>query len=469
MRINAYIEEWKDRGLLKGNFGVLANRIYNKTRVKNSEILELLIYSAYIEQQSKLDEFETNLFKEEINYYYKQGQEEVNSQLKKKKKTFDITDVFFLSLMVMPNVKGYIWQEYIDAITKYNAEQIYRQATIDLQQQRELDITNNIYQSLIKRQQNARLNINGDKISGDIDLTLIGMNNQAKIEGIYSFDKNAKVKFIAVEDSVTTKMCRSLDGQVFNVHDWNEFYRYSKTNDTKKKYRCYGLVQGLNLPPIDDGFHWCRSMIIYQVPVEKEQKLEYNEAEYVRNNKYTDNRTLDEKINRVKKKFPKYIQDFINDTPIKTIGKGKNNHYLDGKLYLLNDATEEEIIHEIGHIIEEKLDIVNDSKYQSLLKNNIGEIDVFNNSIGSIKGYDADKYEFLLTGNNFISDYQRRVYNIDINRNDRIDYMKGTFNYNVFRDYLPEGLRCYMVDKQLLKTKNIDLYNYIEEVLDERK
>ena len=104
-----------------------------------------------------------------------------------------------------------------------------------------------------------------------------------------------------------------------------------------------------------------------------------------------------------------------------------------------------------------------------MLKNNIGDIDVFNNEIGSIDGYDPNKYEFLLTGNSFISDYQRRVYNIDINKNDRINYMNGNFNYNVFRDYLPEGLRCYMVDKQFLKIRNIDLYNYIKEVLYERK
>jgi hypothetical protein len=171
----------------------------------------------------------------------------------------------------------------------------------------------------------------------------------------------------------------------------------------------------------------------------------------------------------VKKKFPKYIQEYINNTPIEVIGKGKNNHYFNGKLYLLNDATEEEITHEIGHIIEEKLDIANDSKYQTILKNNIGDIDVFKNEIGPIDGYDPNKYEFLLTGNSFISDYQRRVYNIDINKNDRINYMNGNFNYNVFRDYLPEGLRCYMVDKQFLKIRNIDLYNYIKEVLHERK
>lgn len=468
-RINTYIEEWKDKGLLTGYFGTLAKNIYSRTRVKNSEILELLIYSAYIEEQSKLNDKELNIFKEDANYYYQQGQEEVNKTLKKKKIVSVMPDAIFLALLDMSNSKGYTWNEYLEIIIKYNADQIYRQAIIDIQQQKELDIYSEIYQNLIKRQQNSKLNINKDKISGNVDLTLIGINNKAKIEGIYSFDDKAKVKFIGINDEKQTDMCKSLDGQEFYIHDWNEFYRYSKSNGRITKYKCYGLVVGLNCPPIDDNFHWCRSYIMYLPPVEKEEKIEYNEAEYVRKNKYTDNRTLDEKINRVKKKFPKYIQEFINNTPIEIVGKGKNNHYLDGKLYLLNDVTEEEIIHEIGHIIEEKLDIVNDNKYQAILKNNIGEIDVFNNSIGSIKGYDPNKYEFLLTGNNFVSDYQRRVYNIDINKNNRIDYMKGTFNYNVFRDYLPEGLRCYMVDKQLLKIKNIELYKYIKEVLNERK
>lgn len=257
--------------MLEDYFGMLANNIYNKTRVKNSEILELLIYSAYIEEQSKLDEVEINTFKEVITYYYQEGQKEVN----KTKKPSIIPEVILATILSMPNAKGYIWKDYKDGIIKYNAEQIYRQATIDLQQQKELDITNDIYQNIIKRQNNSRLNINGDKISGDVDLTLIGMNNRAKMEGIYSFDENAEVDFIAVEDVATTKMCHSLNGQRFKVHDWNEFKRYSKANDSIVKYRCYGLVIGLNLPPIDDGFHWCRSTIRYVNLTEKEE-LEFD-------------------------------------------------------------------------------------------------------------------------------------------------------------------------------------------------
>lgn len=73
-RINTYIEQWKEQRLLKNNnyFSVLVNNIYKKTRVKNSEILELLIYSAYIEEQSKLEEQEKQIMYEDANYYYEE-------------------------------------------------------------------------------------------------------------------------------------------------------------------------------------------------------------------------------------------------------------------------------------------------------------------------------------------------------------------------------------------------------------
>jgi len=98
-RINSYIEEWKDKGFLTGYFGMLAKNIYKRTRVKNSEILELLIYGAYIEEQNKLKQIELNTFKDIANYYYQKGQEEVNDTLPKKKKKIVsvISDAIFLA------------------------------------------------------------------------------------------------------------------------------------------------------------------------------------------------------------------------------------------------------------------------------------------------------------------------------------------------------------------------------------
>lgn len=473
-RINTYIEEWKDKGLLTGYFGILAQNIYNRTRVKNSEILELLIYGAYVEEQSKIQEKELNIMYADANYYYQEGQKEVNNTLpKKERKPIKILKwALFLALLDQPNVKGYVFEQDRQATIQFNTQQIYRQMTIDLQQQKIPDIKNDIYQNLIKRQSNSKLNINGNKISGNIDTQLIGVNNLAKVEGIKEIDDNAQIRFIAIIDGNETDMCHSLDAQLFYINKENAFDRYY--GETQKDLRverikCFGLVVGLNLPPISHYFHWCRSTITYYVPIEKQEKIEYNRAEYVRKNKITDSKVIDDKIRQVKRRFPKYIQNYINSTPLEIIGKNRNNHYLDGKLYLLSDATEEEIVHEIGHIIEEKLNLKGDKEYQRILKQGIENIDLTNNCIGPIKGYDANKYEFLLAGNKFISDYQRRVYNIDIDKEPRINYADYSFNYNVLRDYFPEGLRVYFKNKQLLKVKDFELYKYIEEVLNERK
>lgn len=193
----------------------------------------------------------------------KNGQKEVIKVNKKKDKPSILDMALFLTLMDMPNSGGYVWRQYIEVVIKYNADQIYRQTIINIQQNKENNIDDDTYQNIIKKQQNAKLCINEDKISGAIDNQLIGINNLAKIEGISILDENARCKFKTVHDERTTKMCGSLDEQEFYIHDWNEFKRYSKTNDRITKYRCFGLIVGLNCPPINDGYHCCRSWIEY--------------------------------------------------------------------------------------------------------------------------------------------------------------------------------------------------------------
>ncbi len=268
-RVNTYIEEWKDKGLLEGYFGTLAKNIYNRTRVKNSEILELLIYGAYIEEQSKIQEQELNIMYDDINYYYQEGQQEVNSTLsKKERKPINILKwALFLALLDQPNAKGYVYNQYIQATIQFNAQQIYRQAIIDLQQQNKLDITNNIYQNLLKKQGNYRLNIkDGKATSGDVDVTLIGLNNMAKTEGIKLLDKNAECLFISDLCDHVTQMCSNMDGYKFKVNGWNSFDRwYGETaKDLRiERVKVKGLVLGINLPPITHHFHYCHSTIVY--------------------------------------------------------------------------------------------------------------------------------------------------------------------------------------------------------------
>ena len=262
-RINTYIEQWKEQKLLTGYFGVLANNIYKRTRVKNSEILELLIYSAYIEEQNRIEEQEKQIMYEDANYYYEQGQQEVN----KKKKPSILAMALFLALLDQPNYSGFNWKQYIEATIQYNAQQIYKQAILNIQQQKDLEIDSSEFQTIINRQNNQKLNINNDKISGAVDLQMIGLNNLIKIEGIKEVaEDNSKVRFIAVEDDKTTLMCDNLNNQEFYINKENVFDRYygeTQKELTMQRIRCNGLVLGLNLPPIQHHFHYCRSTIVY--------------------------------------------------------------------------------------------------------------------------------------------------------------------------------------------------------------
>lgn len=246
-KINIYIEEWKDKGLLRGYFGVLANNIYKRTRVKNSEILELLIYGIYIEEQNKLKRTELNMFKEVANHYYQEGQEEVNKTLPKKKRKIVsiIPDAIFLALLDMPNYSGYNWKQYIQTILQYNVQQIYKQVILNIQQQRELEIQNNEFQRIINQQNNQKLCIKNEKISGNVDMQMIGLNNLAKVEGIKAIaEDHAQVEFWAVTDEGSTEMCQSMNGLKFYINKENKFDRY--WGATKKELKLVRVkIKGL--------------------------------------------------------------------------------------------------------------------------------------------------------------------------------------------------------------------------------
>ena len=461
-RINTYIESWKEQGLLTGYFGMLANNIYKRTRVKNSEILELLIYSAYIEEQNKLEEQEKQIMYEDANYYYKQGQQEVN----KKKKPSIIPMALFLALLDQPNYSGFNWKQYIEATIQYNTQQIYKQVILNIQQQKDLEIDSSEFQTIINRQNNQKLNINNDKISGAVDLQMIGLNNLAKVEGIKEVtEDNSKVRFIAVEDDKTTLMCDSLNNQEFYINKENVFDRYygeKQKELTIQRIRCNGLVLGLNLPPIQHHFHYCRSTIMYLPPVEKQEKTEYNNVDYIRKNNYTNSKNLDRNIKKAIKALPIKIQRLVKDTKF-AISKS-NSCYDRNKdvIYLLNDSSKYEILHEIGHAIETKLDLLHDKKYIEIQKNELEDINIVTDT-QNIKYYQDNM--FLNDTGKFISEYQRRIYDNDIDNNYIIDYDTYKFNTRTLGEYFSEGFRCYFEENKLLKRKDIELYNYIKEVL----
>lgn len=466
-RINEYITKWKDDKLLQDYFEMLANSIYMKTRVKNSEILELLIYSAYIEEYKKQEEKEIEVFKEDINYYYNEGINEVRKAKGYKEKHSIISEAVFLILIDSMNSLGYTWKQYINLSIMNNVNQIYRQVLINIQQQKELKIDSDEFKVLLDRQDRQRLNINGDKISGAVDNELVGLCNQAKIKGIEKEDSNAQVRFIAVTDSHSTDMCQSMNDKLFYINKSNEFYRmYGETKNDLRNYRirAKGLVLGINLPPITHFWHWCRSTIMYVKPVEKQNKTEYNDLELPRMKKEVKSIFENTKLNKnVKKLFNKYLTDEnvrIDEKNLKpmyySIDEDKiiiNPKHKDFNKYNKQEA----LSHEIIHLIEKRNKLTDNIDIERNILKAQSEINL--NSEHYINMFKDNRYADNMTLSDIFSSltYDNIAGSVghDFDYWYDIDNIKSELSANIMSAYLNNNIDTINVIDSIKFLKNI--------------
>ena len=259
-KLDRIVAEWEKDNLLTGYFRYKVYELIGKRYITNEELLDILLWGAFVKERTQLDEYEKLLFIDIGTNLYNQGVDEIKPKQKKK---MSITWEFIWSLLALPNVKGIKWTTYIEALALTNAQEIKKQAMIHLQQNKELNIDDSVFQNTIKKQQNRYLSINDGKYSGALESETIEIGNMSLVKAGEDYDAD-KVRFIAEMDSRTTKMCKSLNNQIFNVSGRNKFKRYSAEYDAIVDYDIYGLVRGVNLPPIDDHFHYCRSTITYQ-------------------------------------------------------------------------------------------------------------------------------------------------------------------------------------------------------------
>lgn len=111
---------------------------------------------------------------------------------------------------------------------------------------------------LIEKQRKRIINVHDDKHSGALHSASISVGNQTYLH--YGDEDEHTYVFIAVIDSRTSDMCRSLDGQKFSNRKMNEFTRYFQSSGFQK-VRIKGLIEGINYPPIIDAIHNCRSTV----------------------------------------------------------------------------------------------------------------------------------------------------------------------------------------------------------------
>ena len=261
------VEEFLEDNNIEGYVAYTLKKLLNRKKIRNNEIVENSILMVYQEEATKLDEMETTLFEKVSTEIYQDAQQEAVQVLGKPKDTklYPLPDLFLLTYLALPTYRGHKWSDYRLADIQYNARQLYSQLVMAMQQSRPLDVNSDEFKSLFNKQNNRYLNKKkdtrqADQYSGALDNEVCFLVNQVALNGMIK-QGCTRVQFIAVVDNKTTAMCETLNGQIFSINDWNTFSRYSASDGKNVVYKVKGLQLGVNLPPIDNHFHYCRSTI----------------------------------------------------------------------------------------------------------------------------------------------------------------------------------------------------------------
>ena len=176
------------------------------------------------------------------------------------------------------------------------------------------------------------------------------------------------------------------------------------------------------------------------------------------------NDDIEQRFNKEISLIPESHRNIINSAvnEVRLIDTG-NSRYdrKKGILYLRTDFIEGELVHEIGHVIETKLDLYHNKEFLNALNNGLGDITPFDI-------IDDDSFVEPITrieNPKFISEYQVYLYEFDIDGMERFNSEDFTFNLKCLGEYFSEGYRVYLTNPQILKSKDAELYNFINKRL----
>lgn len=161
--------------------------------------------------------------------------------------------------------------------------------------------------------------------------------------------------------------------------------------------------------------------------------------------------------------MPLKVREIIEQGTIIDIGKkGASQYdYINDIMYIAEAADKEEIVHEIGHMVENKL--LDTAKINALKKDILSKIspkDIVTEIYFDAGGNPHDI--FLIKNNQFLSDYQGRLYVDDWSEIYDEDWNIKPEN---LAEFMSESFRQYIMNPEKLKKEFPKFYEIIEEAL----
>lgn len=165
-------------------------------------------------------------------------------------------------------------------------------------------------------------------------------------------------------------------------------------------------------------------------------------------------------VNKIIATMPKKVQDALQTTII-SIGKNGASQYdyVNDILYVAKGADENAVIHEIGHMVENKL--LDEQKVETLKKSFLQNVPFGNIKKDVYINADNEDVEvFLLLNTKFVSEYQGRLYVEDWSE---IYDANWNVRSEVLQEFVSEIFREYIQNPERLKQEFQEFYNLIEE------
>lgn len=276
-------------------------------------------------------------------------------------------------------------------------------------------------------------------------------------------------------DSVTCGTCGDMDGKHFPMSDY-------EVGITAPPF--HPNCRGCTCPYFDDEFgnigkraargedgktYYVDSKMTYtewkQTFIDKEPSTAQDKtANYlIRSHTPGQNVTKERKtVNEAVASVPPKVQQALANTIIDVGKDGASQYdYVHDILYVAKGAEKDAVIHEIGHMVENKL--LDNGKVEQLRKKIVGVVypqDIIIETYYDNAGNAIDI--FLLLREQFVSPYQGRIYTDNIFNALKTD---GTFEDELLWEFMSEPFRLYIENPMLLKEKSPEVFALIEEAV----
>lgn len=277
-------------------------------------------------------------------------------------------------------------------------------------------------------------------------------------------------EYVATLDSHTSEICRSMDGQHFPMSQFKVGLNapplhcncrsctvpYFNDEFTQDEYRAARDIndEGYKTVPSDIKYQDWKDTYVDPGPKESAKNQKPNTREYINVAEVKkQNKSAGEQLEML----PQSHIDLLNEQNTQILfdfPEFSNYNEVDKTIHLLDDLSDQELIHEVGHALEDKLQVWSDKVFLEIAKK-VAE----NNACY----YDPDTFVkpvWRIDSPLLISEYQGRVYDFPGSILE-----DGTANPIALGDLFSEAYAYYITTPLELKKCNSELYEYLRKVL----